>query len=244
MDGRELPAITRSSLADATAALLRERILEGVFPPGTRLVEADIARQLRTSRAPVREALVMLRAEGLARDEPGRGSYVSVLSGREVEQIYEVRAALESGAALLVIERGNHVDLAGLDHAIDEMRRTAALGNRAAFVDADLSLHGELCRLSGNERLYRAWETQVGLLRALIRLEITRLTATLDPLVLAHESLVAELRSGDLERATRACWALFRDASRLITEGRAEDGVTGAGFAGSTEPRRASGGPR
>ncbi len=235
MDPRALPAITRSSLADATAGLLRERILEGVFPPGSRLIEADIARQLRTSRGPVREALVMLRAEGLAREEPGRGSYVSVLSRREVEEIYEIRAALESAAALLVIERGNLAEFAALDVAIAEMRRTAKLGDRAAFVDADLSLHGELCRLSGNERLYQAWETQVGLLRALIRLEITRLAATLDPLIVEHENLVAELRSGDLERATRACWALFRDTSRRITEGRAEDSVTGAGFAGLME---------
>ena len=136
---------------------------------------------------------------------------------------------------LLVIERGNLAEFAALDVALAEMRRTAKLGDRAAFVDADLSLHGELCRLSGNERLYQAWETQVGLLRALIRLEITRLVATLDPLIVEHENLVAELRSGDLERATRACWALFRDTSRRITEGRAEDGVTGAGVAGLME---------
>jgi DNA-binding GntR family transcriptional regulator len=223
MQGSDLPALTRSSLADATAALLRERILDGTFPPGGRLVEADIARQLRTSRGPVREALVMLRAEGLARDEPGRGSFVAELTARDVEEIYEIRAALESAAALLVIERGDVAKLGELDRALEEMRRYAAAGDRGAFIDADLSLHGALCRLSGNQRLYQAWEAQVGLLRALIKLETTRLTATLEPLVVDHERLVDELRSGDSDRATRACWALFRDTSRLITEGGAID---------------------
>jgi DNA-binding GntR family transcriptional regulator len=220
---QDLPEITRSSIADTTADMLRERILDGVIPPGSRLIEADIARQLRTSRGPVREALVTLRAEGLARDEPGRGSYVSVLSPRDVEEIYEVRAGLESAAALLVIEQGRFKDLDRLDAALAEMRRTATLGDRTAFVDADLSLHDALCRLAGNDHLYRAWTVHVGLLRALIRMELTSLDTTLEPLILDHDRLVQELRSGDLERATRACWALFRNASRLIAEASGQE---------------------
>ena len=217
-DALALPPLPRTSLADATAELIRERIFSGAFEPGMWLVETDMARQLHTSRAPVREALAMLRAEGLAREEPGRGTYVATLGRRDIEEIYEVRAGLESVAAQLIIERDDQVALAALDRALGEMRRTAAQDDRQAFLDADLALHGELCRLSRNGRLLRAWEAQVGLLRTLIRLEITTLVGSVEPLLTEHERLVDEIRSGDPARAAAACWALFRGTSRLLTQ--------------------------
>ena len=155
--GNVLPPLARTSLGDSTADLIRERIFAGTFGPGSRLVEADLARQLQTSRAPVREALAMLRAEGLAREEPGRGTYVASLGRRDIEEIYEVRAGLESVAARLIIERNDGSALTALDRALGEMRRVAATGDRRAFADADIALHGELCAQSGNGRLMRAW---------------------------------------------------------------------------------------
>jgi GntR family transcriptional regulator of gluconate operon len=218
-----LSPLSRTSLSEATAELLRERIFAGAFKPGARLVEADIARQLGTSRGPVREALAMLRAEGLVREEPGRGTYVESLGRRDIEEIYEVRAGLESVAARLIIERGDEAALAALDLALDRMRWAAARGDRQEFVDADLALHGELCTLSRNGRLHRTWEAQIGLLRTLIRLEIGTLTETLEPLIDEHVRLVDEIRSGDADRATAACWALFRGTSRLLTRGMPDD---------------------
>jgi DNA-binding GntR family transcriptional regulator len=216
-----LPPLARTSLSGATAELIRERILAGTFEPGARLVEADLARQLGTSRGPVREALALLRAEGLVRDDPGRGTYVSSLGRRDIEEIYQVRAGLETVAARLIIERADRTALAALDRALDGMRRASRHDDRHGFVDADLNLHGELCTLSGNGRLYRAWEAQIGLLRTLIRLEITTLVESLEPLIRDHERLVEEIRSGDTDRAAAACWALFRDTSRLLTQGMA-----------------------
>jgi DNA-binding GntR family transcriptional regulator len=216
----QLPVLARASLAETTAELLRERILTGTFPPGFRLVEADIARQLQTSRGPVREALAMLRAEGLVHEEPGRGSFVAILDAREIEEIYEVRAALESAAARLVIARGDPRDRRELEAALEAMRVAATAGDRLALVDADLALHGTLCRISGNARLYRIWERQVGLLRALIRLETTRLVPAFEPLVDEHARLVSEIGTGDVARAEAACWALFARTSRLLIEAR------------------------
>jgi len=220
-----LSPLARTSLSEATAELLRERIFAGAFEPGSRLVEADIARQLGTSRGPVREALAMLRAEGLVREDPGRATYVASLGRRDIEEIYEVRAGLESVAARLIIERSDQEALAALDRALDRMRDASARGDRQGFVDADLALHGELCTLSRNGRLYRAWEAQIGLLRTLIRLEITTLVESLEPLIEEHVQLVDGIRSGDADRATAACWALFQGTSRLLTRGMADDEV-------------------
>ena len=239
-DALALPPLPRTSLADATAELIRERIFSGAFEPGMWLVETDMARQLHTSRAPVREALAMLRAEGLAREEPGRGTYVATLDRRDIEEIYEVRAGLESVAARLIIERHDEAALAALDHALEEMRRTAEQDDRQAFVDADLALHGELCRLSRNGRLLRAWEAQVGLLRTLIRLEVTTLVGTVEPLLTEHGRLVDEIRSGDPARAAAACWALFRGASQILTERMAGD-IPGQSRNDTTRRRPGSG---
>jgi DNA-binding GntR family transcriptional regulator len=190
-------------------------------------VEADIARQLGTSRGPVREALAMLRAEGLVREHPGRGTYVASLGDRDIAEIYEVRAGLESVAARLIIEHDDASALAALDRALDGMHRASSRDDRRAFVDADLALHGELCKRSGNGRLFRAWEGQIGLLRTLIRLEITTLVESLDPLIVEHERLVDEIRSGDPGRASAACWALFQGTSRLLIQGMTKGGRDG-----------------
>jgi DNA-binding GntR family transcriptional regulator len=223
-----LPPLARTSLSEGTAELIRERIFAGALEAGSRLVEADIARQLGTSRGPVREALAMLRAEGIVREEMGRGTFVASLGSRDIEEIYEVRAGLESVAARLIIERNDEPALAALDRALSGMREASTQGDRGAFVDADLALHGELCTRSGNVRLLRAWEAQIGLLRTLIRIEITTLVETLDPLIVEHQRLVEEIRSGDPGRASEACWALFRGTSKLLTQGMTNEGREGS----------------
>jgi len=230
MDREDLPTLAHTSLAEATTELLRERIIQGTFAPGERLVEVEIARQLGTSRGPVREALAALRAEGLTRDDPHRGSYVTSLQDRDIIDVYEVRAALETGAAFLVIERNDPETLVALEAALGLMRAAVAAEDRAAFVEADLSLHATLCRGSGNERLYRMSETQTGLLRTLIRLEVERVVHQFEPVMEEHANLVAEIRSGDRMRAAVAVWTLFRRTSRvLIGEPEPAKEMTGKG---------------
>jgi DNA-binding GntR family transcriptional regulator len=110
------------------------------------------------------------------------------------------------------------------------MRAAVAVEDRAAFVEADLSLHATLCRGSGNERLYRMSETQTGLLRTLIRLEVERVVHQFEPVMEEHANLVAEIRSGDRMRAAVAVWTLFRRTSRvLIGEPEPAKEMTGKG---------------
>src|SRR5215203_3500118 len=98
-----LPLAQVSTLSGRTTDLLRERIVAGDFRLGERLVESRIAQQLQISRGPVREALKQLRAEGLVREEPRRGSFVVDLTLDDIREIYDLRAAIEGRAARLVI---------------------------------------------------------------------------------------------------------------------------------------------
>jgi GntR family transcriptional regulator, gluconate operon transcriptional repressor len=85
--------------------VLRERILTGDFAMGERLNEAGIARQLGISRGPVREALKELRAEGLVLEAPRRGAFIVELTAKDVAEIYELRAAIETGAVRVLMAR-------------------------------------------------------------------------------------------------------------------------------------------
>lgn len=213
----QLPPLEARTLATTTTELLRERILGGVLRPGIRLIEADIAKQLRISRGPVREALATLRAEGLVHEEPRRGVSVSALGAQDIREIYEVRAALESGAARLVIAGGSSEAIPRLTSALERLKKAARRSEQLEFVEADLMLHEELCRVSGNERLFQAWTSQVGLLRTLIRLETAQGWPSFGPLLEDHDHFVTRILDGDVAGAADACWQLFRRSNAMLS---------------------------
>jgi DNA-binding GntR family transcriptional regulator len=95
----KVPARTEVTSVHETIEWIRERIRRGRFVPGQRLVEADIIRELGTSRSRVREALQRLSTEGLVTIEEFRGASVKTFSRDEGRQIYRVRMALEGLAA-------------------------------------------------------------------------------------------------------------------------------------------------
>jgi DNA-binding GntR family transcriptional regulator len=214
------PLSAPATLTESTADVLRERILAGGFAPAERLVEMDIARQLGVSRGPVREALARLREEGLVRDVARRGWFVEELTPDDLQEIYVLRAALESRAARLIIERGDTAALDTLASIVAELREAAGRGDREAFAQLDLDLHEQIVRLSGNRRLHRAFVQQAGVLRTLLRLEMATIYETLDGILAEHEWLLGELRSGSVERAEAACEVHLGQALERVTSMR------------------------
>src|SRR5207247_11200915 len=83
----------------AATELIREAIIEGRLAPGQRLKEEELARELGISRTPVREALLMLQAEGLVDAAPNRGAVVRSHDADDLEDLYQLRALLEGYAA-------------------------------------------------------------------------------------------------------------------------------------------------
>lgn len=100
--------------SDRAYASLREDIVEWRLPPGTVLGEVEQSERLGVSRTPLREALARLTAEGLASAQRGRGVVVSDISLAHIDELFELREALEAKAAALAALRGDRARFAGL----------------------------------------------------------------------------------------------------------------------------------
>ena len=190
------PLQTRKLLAEDVADRIREEILSGGFAQGDRLVEASIAQQLGVSRGPVREALKLLRAEGLVKEEPHRGTFVVRLTSADVRDIYELRAALEARAAKQVVERARGADFRTIRRLLDRLLLAAENGDVAVVSQADLAFHESVCHLSGNRRLHEVFMRHVPLLKNLMKLD-EYIYRSLDAIAIEHEPLMAALESGD-----------------------------------------------
>lgn len=113
------PGMTRS---DLVTERLRDEVLRGVFAPGNRLRQVEIAARYGVSTTPVREAFATLAQEGIVLRDSNRGVVVFAPSAGEVAEIYEIRMVLEPLATELACKRISEIDLDELDAIIDEMQ--------------------------------------------------------------------------------------------------------------------------
>jgi DNA-binding GntR family transcriptional regulator len=148
----------RETVGTAAYRLLRDGILRGHIPMGTRINELELAGAWKVSRTPIRDALRRLEAEGLVHAVPGRGVMVPRISLGDADELYELREVLEARAARRAAERAPS-DLHGRLSALIKAFGTALKQNdveRLNAVDADL--HAAISAASGNARLERTIE--------------------------------------------------------------------------------------
>src|SRR6516225_9920161 len=96
-----LPALADTDLVGQVARLLTQAVVQGRLPPGAKVVEAGIARELGVSRAPVREAARLLERQGLLVASPRRGFFVRQFAIDDIDEIYDLRICVERHAAVL-----------------------------------------------------------------------------------------------------------------------------------------------
>lgn len=132
---------------------LREGIVSGRYPAGSRLNESQIAREFNISRIPVREALVRLSESGLVMKQDRRGMFVTQLSEEEVQRINSVRIILEAEALRLCRQRLDHKHAARLRILVDKMEKWRA-GSQVDAAQLDIDFHRALWEAAGNPRLY------------------------------------------------------------------------------------------
>ncbi len=185
-------------LRDQVKDALVERILDGVYGPGDRIVEMRVAEEFGVSQAPVREALRELELLRLVVSEPFRGARVREVTAEELREIYPVRAALEEVAA-----RSATPTLAGdvkpLEAELAAMRRAARQGDVHAFIAHDVAFHRIIVEASGNRTLQELWRSLHVELRTTITL--IKHAAELAEAAESHLPVLEAIDAGDAERA-------------------------------------------
>ena len=202
--------ISRSVLADQVREHLLAGILDGRYAPESRIVETQVARELGTSQAPVREALRALEAIGIVELSPFRGARVRRPTRREILEAYDVRSALEALAAKLAVPRLSDADVADLMALGETMRAAASAGDGRAVAEADSRFHARIVASAGNRTLERTWRS----LEPYSRTYLSLFVPGADPTWSAnlHTPIMAALERRDAEAVVASLEEHFRDA--------------------------------
>ncbi|WP_306328091.1 GntR family transcriptional regulator [Streptomyces venezuelae] len=215
------------SLRERVYVELRERIIEAEYPAGTRLVEREIAEELRVSRVPVREAMQRLESEGFLSVRPRRGSVVADFGPRDAEYLFDVRENLEGLAARLAARHATPARLRDLERLLARARKAAESGRLREAVSLNADFHRQIVELSGNPLLVDLMAPLDSRLRRLFRL--TSAVSDGEPMCGAHERLYAAVRDRDEDAAEALARAHVADtraaATRLLAARRGQDGT-------------------
>lgn len=189
-----MPRAPQTSV-DTAYDQLRDRLIAFRVKPGARLNESEIAADLSMSRAPVREALNRLIADGLVRFEAGRGFFCRRLSAREMTELYAVRFDLESGALRVALDAPPDA----LEGFTDTWRRDlgqAGDSNAEGLIALDEAFHLGLAALGGNEARLKFLGNINDRIRFVRRINLETQPRRLDALA-EHDRLLDAIASGD-----------------------------------------------
>jgi DNA-binding GntR family transcriptional regulator len=197
MTADRLPRLANDSRGDRVAHALRDAITSGQFSAGSRLVETDLARQLGTSRGPVREALRQLEQEGLVASQPYRWTEVVDVSQDEIEQVLvPIRLIVERFAferALPILDDGDYRHLHDL---VEEMNAAADGQDYERQADADIRFHEHVITRSDQPHCLQIWRAIQTRVRAYFRRDAPAYSAHHE-VAAQHQHLLDVLRGGD-----------------------------------------------
>lgn len=174
--------------------ILREDIIFGRRLPGSRLVERDIAAELRVSRLPVREAIKALVSEGIVVATPRTWAVVRTFSRQDLQDFAQVREAMETLAFELATERAGPSGLRLLGSIVDEEAAAAAAGDVDASRAASAKFHLTAVQLASNAMLSELAESLVTRLRWLFGQHDHLLE-----MAAAHREILAAMGRGDVD---------------------------------------------
>ena len=150
----------RLSNTQVAVQTLKQLILENMLPPGSNHLESELAEKLGMSRTPVREATLILEAQGLLEVRPRHGVKILSLSIEDMREIYQILTELEALSAELAAGRDiDSAEFAQAEDAIRDMDIALQSDNREEWARADETFHRELVRLGGNGRIATIVET-------------------------------------------------------------------------------------
>jgi DNA-binding GntR family transcriptional regulator len=198
----ESAPIPYRTIAEHVAQWIRQGIARRQFPPGARLREAAIARELRTSRAPVREAIGQLEREGLVVKRPNQSPRIVEPTESMLREVATLRGVLESYGASLAIERLDAEGLRALGGILRTMQQAVRRGEFSRVFELDVAFHEFVMQSAGHRLLYEMWSRMGGQVRLLVS-GTNLMDQELARTVRLHRKILAAFRTRDREAAQR-----------------------------------------
>jgi len=192
--------LTRDTLNQRVYARLRDMIMSGELGIGTQIEERVLAEAMGVSRTPLREAIGQLSTDGIIEYRPYRGNFVRSFTAKQVNDLYQVRKALESLAVRLAIPKLTQEHIAQIRSILDDVHAALERDDIEAFSEADRRFHNAIIAITGNETL------QESLDRLSAQIQIVRNIANRDPEVVRRTNIerpriLAALEARDADTA-------------------------------------------
>lgn len=202
-------------LREVVCESLRNAIREGVLKPGERIMEIQLAEELGVSRTPVREAIRKLELEGYVVMMPRRGTYVASMSIRDINEIFEIRTALESLSNGLAADHITDEELEHLQRLLVVIGGYIKEGNIEKIVETDIEFHDVMYHAARNQRLVGIISNlrdQLTRFRTLSMSYPGRLEETLEE----HKLIVEAIASGDRRAASKAAERHMENSEKTL----------------------------
>ena len=199
------PLSANVSFRDQAYAALKQAIMDADIyshPHELRLDERQLSRSLGVSRTPIREAMTLLEQEGFLRTEPRRGIFIVRKTKRQIIEMIEMWAALESMAARLATVNATDEEIASLRTMFDEFRNETPAEHIEEYSDANIAFHQAIIRLSGSHLMGKTIENLFIHVRAIRRLTISQSDRAARSIV-DHMRIIEALERRDTELAER-----------------------------------------
>ncbi|MGI6110081.1 MAG: GntR family transcriptional regulator [Eubacteriaceae bacterium] len=174
---------------------IRNAIVRGDLKPGQRLMEVQLAQELGVSRTPVRESIRKLELEGLVKMVARKGAYVTPLTIDDLEEMMEIRRALEALAAELAAKNATDEQIEELKAANQEFEDALRANDEEKIIESDIRFHDVLYDSSGNKKLSQMTNSLREQMQR-IRVEYVHKVTDKDPLIGQHESIIEFVEKG------------------------------------------------
>ena len=188
-------------LRDVVFNTLREAILKGELQPGERLMELQLESKLGVSRTPIREAIRMLEQEGLAVTMPRKGAEVARMTLKDMEDVLEVREALDELAARIACAKINDEQLENLKSIRDEFKKSLDSGDVKKIAEEDVRFHDAIYEATDNAKLI-ALTNNIREQMYRYRVEYLKDQNNYPILIAEHDAIVNALEQRDKEMVT------------------------------------------
>ena len=215
MSDSQLSSDIGGELLSATVKrIVLDRIVQGHYAPGERIVEFKLAKELGLSQSPVREGLRELASVGIVTIHPRRGARVRLPSAKELADVSLVRAEVDALAARLAAGRIPDATLDTLGGLVDEMFDRLDAGDFSGVTEADVRFHHLIAEASENHALVRAFDQLAPFARTFITLTLPDVDVR--GIVAEHRPILDALRARDADRAAEAARAHQLSVSDLL----------------------------